>query len=41
MIVPSARTTSSESTLARVAPYFTQHRPPAFVAMFPPIVEVA
>ena len=36
---PSASTTVTPSTLSRVAPYLTQHRPPALVAMLPPMVE--
>src|SRR5690606_11440242 len=37
--LPSASTTSSPSTWSVVAPYLTQHRPPALVATLPPIVE--
>ena len=39
MTRPSAMTTSSPSTASRVTPYFTQHSPPAFVPMLPPIVQ--
>ena len=39
--VPSASTTSSASTDSLVTPYFAQCRPPALVAMLPPIVEIA
>ena len=41
MTVPSAITTSSDRTDSRVWPYFTQHRPPAFVPRFPPIEQVS
>jgi hypothetical protein len=36
---PEASTTSSPSTASVVTPYFTQHRPPALVFRFPPIVH--
>jgi len=36
---PSASTTSSPATWSAVTPYFTHRRPPAFVAMFPPILD--
>ena len=39
--VPSASTTSSESTDSRVWPYFTQHRPPALVPRLPPIEHIS
>ncbi len=38
---PSASTTASPSTASRVTPYFAHSRPPAFVAMLPPIDEIA
>ena len=38
---PSASTTARPSTASRVTPYFAQSRPPAFVAMLPPIDEIA
>ena len=41
MTVPSAITTSSDSTDSRVWPYFTQHRPPAFVPRLPPIEHIS
>ena len=34
-------TTSSDSTESRVWPYFTQHRPPAFVPRLPPIEHIS
>lgn len=39
--VPSARTTLSASTASRVTPYLAHRRPPAFMAMFPPTVEMS
>ena len=39
--VPSASTTSSPSTASRVTPYFTHMRPPAPVAIVPPMVAHA
>ncbi len=36
---PFAVTASSASTYSAVTPYLKQRGPPAFVAMFPPIVE--
>ena len=36
---PSARTTSSPKTASRVTPYLTQHNPPAFVFILPPIEQ--
>ncbi len=41
MTLPSASTTSRPSTASRVTPYFTHRRPPALVAMLPPIVEIS
>src|SRR5262245_12279165 len=38
---PDASTTSSPRTKSDVTPYFTQHSPPAFVAMLPPIVDIS
>ena len=38
---PSASTTASPSTASRVTPYFAHSSPPAFVAMLPPIDEIA
>ena len=38
---PSAVTTLRLRTKSLVTPYFTQHIPPALVATFPPIVEIA
>lgn len=38
---PSARTTSRPRTYSAVTPYFTQHRPPEAVPMFPPMVHVS
>ena len=38
---PSASTTASPSTASRVTPYFAHSRPPAFVAMLPPMDEMA
>ena len=39
--VASAITTSRPMTASRVTPYFTQHRPPAFVPRLPPIVHIS
>src|SRR5699024_220862 len=36
---PSASTTFIPSTLSDVTPYFTQHNPPALVAILPPIEQ--
>ena len=41
MTVPSAITTSSDSTDSRVWPYLTQHSPPALVPRFPPIEHIS
>ncbi len=38
---PSASTTVSARTASRVTPYFAHRRPPALVAMLPPMVEMA
>ena len=38
-ISPSDRTTFIALTCCAVTPYFTQHIPPAFVAILPPIVD--
>ena len=38
---PSASTTARPSTASRVTPYFAHSSPPAFVAMLPPIDEIA
>lgn len=38
---PSASTTSRPRTYSAVTPYFTQHRPPEAVPMFPPIVHIS
>ena len=37
--VPSGRTTLISRTKSCVTPYRTQHKPPALVAMFPPMVD--
>ena len=38
---PDASTTSSPRTKSAVTPYFTQHSPPALVAMLPPTVDIS
>ena len=39
--VPSASTAVRASTDSLVTPYFVQCRPPALVAMFPPMLEIS
>src|SRR5690606_6447004 len=41
MTSPPGSTTSRAVTQSAVTPYLRQHRPPAFVATFPPMVHVS
>src|SRR3954454_483618 len=41
MTSPPGRTTCSALTQSEGTPYFTQHRPPALVATFPPIEQIS